>query len=58
MTPRQADKLIKDGTLVQLYNTHAERNITRPVVLISRDRVSVVTKCGMVFNRNELEIAE
>ena len=56
MTPRQADKLIKAGKPVALYNTHWRTTLKTEVIIVSRDRWSLTTKCGQVFDRGELQI--
>jgi hypothetical protein len=56
MTPRQADKLIKSGQRVTLYNTWF-REYSANVLLVARERGNVRTDKGQVLSRDELVLA-
>jgi hypothetical protein len=53
MTPRQADKLIKDGKPVTVRNTFYDETFT--AVFVRRDRWNVYTEDGC-YDRGELEL--
>lgn len=54
MTPREADKLIKLQTPVVLRNMRYDETFT--VVLVKRDKFTVTTSTGSVFERDELQL--
>lgn len=54
MTTNQADKLIKSGKPVTLYNKVYDETFT--VTLVRRDRYNVYGDEGQVFNRPDLEL--
>ena len=54
MTTKQADKAITSGSPITLHNARYNETVT--CVLVSRDRYTVTTATGSVFERDELEI--
>jgi len=54
MTPRQADRVIKAGKPVTVYNSHWDETFT--AVFVSRNRRMIMSADGGVFHRDELEL--
>ncbi len=54
MTPRQADAIIKKGKPVTVYGRNF--NETFVATFIRRDRYSIYTNTGGVFDRGDLDI--
>ena len=56
MTPRQADSIIKKGKAVTVHGKHFNETFT--ALFIRRDRWSIYTDSGGVFDRGDLEIVK
>lgn len=56
MTTAQADKLIRTAQRVWLRSKFYNEDLPKPVVLVRRDRVNVITADGGVFDRLDLQI--
>lgn len=56
MTPKQCDKLIKSGESVVLRDPNWDE--TFRAVVVSRDRFSLRTADGGLFDRGDLEIVD
>jgi hypothetical protein len=56
MTPRQADQLIKSGKPVTVHG--AQFNETFTATFIKRDRYSIYTSTGGIFDRGDLVIVK
>ena len=54
MTPKQADKLIREGKPVTVHNAHFDETFV--AVFVSRTRRTITSQDGGIFDRSELEI--
>jgi len=54
MTPKQADKLIAQGSAITVRSREYQETFT--AVFIKRDRRSIETSTGGLFDRADLEI--
>ena len=54
MTPKQADKLIASGQPVTVHNSDYDETFT--ATFVSRDRYSITSDTGGIFDRSDLEV--
>ena len=54
MTPKQADKIIRAGVPVTVYDTWTRETFTR--TFVSRDRRCIESSDGGKFHRDDLEV--
>ena len=54
MSPKEADRVIKAGSPITVYNDHFRETLT--FIPVSRDRWNIIGSKGEKFDRGELEI--